>query len=311
MNITQTPRSSETPARRNRGVWAITAYEDLVELGHLDAAGLQLLFELARQEAHRFPSLAPPEGWTADALWDLAHDFFVDRGARVTTMLLAQASDEASIGRLLRRLGELLCDDPAVERVRAGEPGAGWWRLAGTSAAPWGGRFEDLVAAANGVPGIRLDRKSSSTRRNPIAERQSLLDIVHAVLAAADGCLDLRQLVAVFTRRFPTAVEWGDAPMSQKVEAAASAPAEDLPEVQVLVNEQGREVYDQLTPRERALVPHLAKSVEEHMAILECGRSQAYLHAARLKQTLQTLLDGDDHRDDIMLEVCRLCVVSP
>jgi len=265
-------------------------------------------------------------------LWDLAHDFFVDRGARVTTMLLAQASDEASIGRLLRRslrnylidqvrktdlgalrrrLEELLSDDPAVERVRAGEPGAGWWRLAGTSAAPWGGRFEDLVAAANGVPGIRLVRWSSSTRRNPIAERQSLLDIVHAVLAAADGCLDLRQLVAVFTRRFPTAVEWGDAPMSQKVEAAASAPAEDLPEVQVLVNEQGREVYDQLTPRERALVPHLAKSVEEHMAILECGRSQAYLHAARLKQTLQTLLDGDDHRDDIMLEVCRLCVVSP
>src|SRR6266498_4101026 len=221
-------------ARWSRGVWAITAYEDLVELGHLDAAGLQLLFELARQEAHRFPSLAPPEGWTADALWDLAHDFFVDRGARVTTMLLAQLSD-----------------DPAVERVRAGEPGAGWWRLAGTSAAPWGGRFEDLVAAANGVPGIRLVRWSSSTRRNPIAERQSLLDIVHAVLAAADGCLDLRQLVAVFTRRFPTAVEWGDAPMSQKVEAAASAPAEDLPEVQVLVNEQGREVYDQLTPRER------------------------------------------------------------
>src|SRR6266508_3651750 len=44
----------------------------------------------------------------------------------------------------------------------------------------------------------------------------------------------------------------GDAPMSQKVEAAASAPAEDIPEVQVLVHEQGREVYDQLTPRERA-----------------------------------------------------------
>src|SRR6266508_4267941 len=150
-------------ARWSRGVWAITAYEDLVELGHLDAAGLQLLFELARQEAHRFPSLAPPEGWTADALWDLAHDFFVDRGARVTTMLLAQASDEASIGRLLRRslrnylidqvrktdlgalrrrLEELLSDDPAVERVRAGEPGAGWWRLAGTSAAPWGGRCQ-------------------------------------------------------------------------------------------------------------------------------------------------------------------------
>src|SRR6266536_6060737 len=90
-------------ARWSRGVWAITAYEELVELGHLDAAGLQLLFELARQEAHRFPSLAPREGWTADALWDLAHDFFVDRGARVTTMLLAQASDEASMGRLLRR----------------------------------------------------------------------------------------------------------------------------------------------------------------------------------------------------------------
>jgi hypothetical protein len=154
-------------------------------------------------------------------------------------------------------------------------------------------------------------RWSSNARRNPIAERQSLLDVVHAVLTAADGSLHIGQLVAVFARRFPTALESGDAPMSPEVEAAASAPAEDLPEVKVLVNERAREVYDQLTPRERALVPHLAKGVEEHMAILECGRSQAYLHAARLKQTLQTLLDGDEHRDDIMLEVCRLCIVSP
>jgi hypothetical protein len=83
-----------------------------------------------------FPEPGTARGWKADALWDLAHDFYVDRGARVTTMLAAQASDEASMRRLLRRslrnylidrvrktdlgalrqrLEELLRDDPAPE----------------------------------------------------------------------------------------------------------------------------------------------------------------------------------------------------
>ena len=256
--------------------FAIAAYEEFVELGHFGAVGLRLLFELTREEVRRFPLLRPPGGWTSDAVWDVVHGFYVDRGPRVTVMLLAQAGDDASMARLLRRslrnylidqvrktdlgalrrrLEELLDGDPAVERVPTGEPGAGRWQLAGMAGVPWGGRIEELVATAYAVSGVRLVRWSSDARRSPIAERESLRAVAQAVLAAAGGSLEIGQLVAVFARRFPATIELGDVPMSPEVEAVASAPVEDLPEVQVLVAERAREVYDQLTPRERAMTP--------------------------------------------------------
>src|SRR6266545_3275777 len=172
-------------ARWSRGVWAITAYEELVELGHLDAAGLQLLFELARQEAHRFPSLAPPEGWTADALWDLAHDFFVDRGARVTTMLLAQASDEASMGRLLRRS---LCNY-LIDQVRKTDLGALRRRLEELlSDDPAGALVEQHTTKSDRRATIAARYRSCSTRGGRwMPGPQAIGRGVHAALSHCSG----------------------------------------------------------------------------------------------------------------------------
>jgi DNA-directed RNA polymerase specialized sigma24 family protein len=313
----------------------ISAHQELLDAGQFGPVGLDLLFKLMGQECRRFPALRPAQAWDSDAVWDLVQDFFTDRGARVTTMLLAQAGDDASMARLLRRsirnylidrirgtdlgalrrrLEELLAEEPSFERVPQGEAGAGRWRLAGTAGEPWSGRLQDLVTVAYAVPGVRRVRWTSGSRRSPLAERTSLVAIAEAVLGAAGGSLAVSQLVAVFAQRFPAAVDLGDAPMSQEVEATATAPAEDRPDAQVVAAEQEWEaaeqalaIFEQLAARERLLLPYLDKTTDEQAGVLGCGRSQANLHANRLKEALRRLLEPLEDRDEVMLELWRLC----
>lgn len=58
---------------------------------------------LMEEETRRCPALAPDDGWQRSDIEDKTHDFFVERGERVTASLLAQATDDDSIGKLLRR----------------------------------------------------------------------------------------------------------------------------------------------------------------------------------------------------------------
>jgi hypothetical protein len=314
---------------------SIGPHQELLDAGRFGPAVLGLLFKLMRQECRRFPELRPAQAWDSDAVWDLVQDFFADRGARVTTMLLAQAGDDASMARLLRRsiryylidrvrgtdlgalrrrLEELLAEEPAFERVPQGEPGAGRWRQAGTTGEPWGGPLQDLVTVAYAVPNVRRVRWTSGSRRGPLAERLSLVTIARAVLDAADGSLSVSQLVAVFAQRFPAAADLGDAPMSEEVEATAAAPGEARPDAQVVAAEQeceaagrARAIFEQLTARERLLLPNLDKTADEQAGVLGCGRSQANLHAKRLKEALRRLLEPLEDHDEVAMELWRLC----
>jgi hypothetical protein len=109
--------------------------------------------------------------------------------------------------------------------------------------------LQDLVTVAYAVPGVQRVRWPSGSRRSPIAERKSLVAIAEAVLDAAGGSLAVSQLVAVFAQRFPAAVDLGDAPMSEEVQATATAPAEDRPDVQVVAAEQEWEAATAPAPR--------------------------------------------------------------
>jgi hypothetical protein len=70
-------------------------------------------------------------------------------------------------------------------------------------------------------------------------------------------------------------------------------------------------VYEQLSPSQRALLPHLEKPVVDHMQVLGIGRSQAYEAARKLKVVIGDLVPEDDLRGAMVLEVVRLCVVYP
>lgn len=319
-----------TVCRRPRGV-TIDAYRELQDLGHFDRLGFDLLLELMGQEVQRFPVLRPSSGWNADSVLDWTLSFFAERAAAVTAAVLAQASDLASMSRYLRRsirnflisearktpsgsvrrkIEDLLAATPKFGQVPAGHAGAGRWQLLGSPGAPFAGDPQSLVGAAYSVPGVKIVRWSG-TRRAPLASDDALIRILDAVFSTASGSLEVADLTWIFLQRFPAAVAPADATVDPAVFDWVVAPLEERPDVLVAVDAQAHEVYEQLSPSQRALLPHLEKPVADHMEILGVGRSQAYEAARHLKAVIGDLVPEDDLRGAVVLEVARLCVVHP
>lgn len=257
--------------------------------------------------------------------------FFAARGRAVTAAVLAQARDIESMSRILRRsvrnylisearrtptgavrrkIEDLLATAGEFARVPSGQPGAGRWQLAGSAAVPWAGDLRLLVEAAYAVPGVRAVRWSGS-RRSPLASDQALLEILRAVLKTAQGSLDVAQLTAVLIRRFPVAAEHADTGLDDNSYDLAVAPLEERPDIVSEVSDLAREVHGQMSASQRALLPHLDKPVEDQMEVLGVGRTQAYEVARRLKALLHELIGTEELRNEIGLEILRLCVVNP
>lgn len=308
----------------------IDAFGELQQFGHLDRRGLALLVELIGQELRRFPVLLGDRpGWTADDAWDWAHEFFAAKGSVVTAGLLAQTHDAASMSRYLRRavrhflvdqarktpqgavrrkIEELLAATPSFAQVPERTPGAGRWQLADAPRPPFGGNLQPLVRAAHGVAGVRAVRWSGA-RRSPLASDESLIAILRAIMEAADGSLEVGQLTAVLLQRFPAAVEYADTALDEQVFDAAAAPPLEQPDVIVEVRERALDAYGQLSPSQRALLPHLDEPISRQCAVLGLGRSQAYAASATLKLLLGEVVPDDELRAKVIGEVLRLCVV--
>ncbi|MFI6298339.1 hypothetical protein ACIBEJ_42580 [Nonomuraea sp. NPDC050790] len=307
------------------------AYRELQQFGHFDQLGLKLLFKLMREEVRRFPVLEPGSGWTEDSVWDLVQSFFAAKGRQVTAAVLAQTANLPSMERYLRRsirnflvsearktpvgsvrrkIEELLAATLKFEQVPSGTPGAGRWQLVGAQFAPYSGELRPLVAAAYSVPGV-LAVRWSGERRAPLASDDSLIAILEAVFSAATGSLEVAALTWIFLQRFPAAAEYADATLDQTAFDLAVAPFEDRPDVLVEVGERAQEVFAQLSPSQRALLPHLNKPAGDQMQVLGVGRTQAYEAAKKLKAVLSEMVPDDDLRENVMLEVLRLCLVNP
>lgn len=82
---------------------AISTFDELHDLGHLGPECLFLINKLIREEVRRLPALTPPAGWQQADREDLLGEFLADRLEKVTANLLAQATDDNSVGRLLRK----------------------------------------------------------------------------------------------------------------------------------------------------------------------------------------------------------------
>lgn len=284
------------------------------------------------EEVQRFPVLLTPgTGWTTDLVAEWTQEFFAAKGEAVTAGVLAQtvnldsmsrylrktirhflvdAARSTDIGAIRRKIEDLLAATPEFTQVPPRTPGAGRWQLAGPLQSPFGGDLGPLVAAAYAVPGVQAVRWSGK-RRAPLARDESLVDILRAVLIAAGGSLEVAQLTAVLLRRFPAAVEHADTALDEQTFEAAVAPLEDRPDVMVEVSDRAAEVYEQLSPSQRALLPHLGKPIEDQAQILGLGRSQAYAARGKLTALLVELVPDDELRAEVTLEVVRLCVVHP
>ncbi|MCX4826854.1 hypothetical protein OG883_45285 [Streptomyces sp. NBC_01142] len=320
-------------ARQGERRLAISAFQELLGLGEIGPECLQLVSKLVREEARKLPALAPPGGSQPADLEDLVGDFLVEKGLAVTTNLLALASDDASVGRLLRTsirhwlidksrksgivalgrsLSKVLESEAAFEQVPDQQPGGGRWRLAGSGASPWSGATSRLVEAARAVPNVRVPRWSSDTRRAPVADRASIVALLRAVLTAADGSLEVSQLCEIFAERFPAVLDPVVVPLEAGAahEPAALAPS---PEEAVLAEDAefdaavtAAEVVGMLSPQEQRMVPLLAEP-QRIQELLACGRSQAYHQAKRLREKLAQFTGGLDDAHVAAREVIRLC----
>ena len=317
-----------------REVPAISVFDELHDLEYFGSTCLALTSKLVREEAQRFPVLAPPAGWQEADLQDLLGEFLADRLQPVTVNLLALATDDDSVGRLLRTsirrwlidqsrktavgsvrrsLEDVLTDCGAFETVPPGEVGAGRWRLSGTTVQPWSGPSGRLVEAAHAVPNIKIPKWTSETRRAPLADRASLEAVIHAVLFTAAGSMEVAQLVEVFIARFPVALDPNVVWLSDAGESQITASPHASPEEILLARDDeasaasaAAEIVAMLSPQERRMVAYLDRP-GEIQGLLGCGRSQAYHHGAILKEKLQQLVGDGDGVRSVRSEVIRLC----
>ncbi|MFD7091021.1 hypothetical protein ACFV94_24935 [Streptomyces sp. NPDC059896] len=291
-----------------------------------------MVYKLLKEEARRFPVLAPTAGWQSADWEDLLGDFLEERAEAVTSNLQSLAIDDASMGRLLRRsirnwlidraretgpgalrrrLEEVLSAEPEFEQVPEGQPGAKRWRLPGSGWAPWSGDTAKLVEAAQAVSAVRIPKWSSTTRRAPIADRASIVAVAGAVLSAAGGSLEIAQLVEVFVARFPIVLD----PVIVSADEGSDGIYRDTaltPEEAVVAAEEeldaavtAAEIVGMLSPEERRIVP-IADQQAKVRELLGCGRSQASLKVKRLRERLKQLV-GDHDVHGVGLEVIRLC----
>jgi hypothetical protein len=309
---------------------AISTFDELQELGHLGERCLRLIMELTAEELRRFPVLWTGSSFSADDAADTAGEFVVEKIKKVTANLLALATDDESVGRLLRTsirhwlidqarktgvgsvrrsLEEALAADDAFEQTG---PGARW-RLAGTDGGPFDGDENELIRAAHSVPNVRIRQWGSSSRR-PVVARSSVVAVCRAVLTAANGSLEIGQLVHVLLARFPVVLDSVTMPLTDV--DGDRADAEPTPEELAIAAEDdltavvsAAEVVGMLTAEERRIVCHLhdAKAVQQELG---CGRSTAYAHIDRLKDKLRQLA-GEDNAVDVVRQVFRLCCGAP
>lgn len=203
----------------------MTALEEL-RAGELGEAFVALLYRQVAVVAavRRFP---PPEGygsWTKDAVLETAHDYLTSPEAHRRVLELAARVDSDSslqsalsemvrnflrergrkttVGKLMRRLRNVLQDDDRFLIVGAGQAGAGMVALASGPTDPSVVPVRDLVDAARAVTKVSVVKWSPSARREgPVADSDSLRRLSHAVVEAARGSVERATLAEVIATR--------------------------------------------------------------------------------------------------------------
>ncbi|MDZ5447382.1 hypothetical protein U2F26_32540 [Micromonospora sp. 4G57] len=309
----------------------MTAWEELRRDGVFGTEATVELYRCVRAVA-RAGNFPPPDGhpaWNLDAVAETAHDIFADaRGPQRLVELAVKAHDDASLrrlleqvvrnflrdkgratakGRLIRRLREVLTDDPRFAVVPSGRPGAGRnIELAdGTTPGVWNGRSSDLVSAAYKVTDVSIVRwRTDARRESPVADAISLAAVCEAVLRAAGASLSIGEVADAVAARFAV----GPAPVVTPVDDVdpwlPGVNAVDQAQVEAEVLAGAGRLLAQLTPRERLVLAYLDQPVRRIADHTGLGKSVTAQIAARVREIVSQVLGGEEHRED-MLSVAR------
>jgi hypothetical protein len=309
------------------------AYDELRATGEVGDSTLLLMRNLAGQVT-RTASFPPPEGynsWSPEAVDDFLAELFAAKGNEFVLTCYVEASDDASLERLLlrtirnflidqakttergklrRRLEGLLEKDLRFARVSRGQPGAGGWYLADQPNAPWQGDSTHLDLAAASVRGVTITRWNTSGP-TPKSVKDALLSVAEGVLRAAGGSVSMAVLTRVVETRFALIAPLIVGGIDGEIAADFVEAETDPPGLELTVHETAQEIYQVLDLQERALLPHLGAPLDDQMQVLELGRARTRLAADRLAEKIRLMTAGDEDRDDVVRELLRLCVVQP
>ncbi|MEV4511604.1 hypothetical protein AB0K00_21835 [Dactylosporangium sp. NPDC049525] len=316
----------------------MTAWEELQRDGVFGTEATVELYRCVRAVA-RASNFPPPDGhpsWTLDAIQETAHDVFADaRGPQRLVELAVKAHDDGSFrrlleqvvrnflrdrarattkGRLIRRLREVLNDDPRFAVVPAGQPGAGQnIELAdGTTPGVWNGRLNDLVTAAYKVTEVSIVRwRADARRESPVAEATSLAAVCEAVLRAAGASLTIGDLADVIAARFAVSPTPVITPVDDVDPWLPGVDTVDHAQTEAEVLAGAERLLAQLTPRERLVLAYLDEPVRRIADRTGLGKSAAAQIAARVREIAGHVLGAEAHRDDMLSTAQGLAAPRP
>ncbi len=211
-------------------------------------------------------------------------------------------------GRLHRRVRELLAPEGFVEGPTK------FWRRADDPESPSTATESELLEATWSVDVRMVKWRADAKRNSPFAEKASFIELLEAIYDLAAGALHIDMLVDVLARRLgvgPTsAIEDLDLVEERFVAASDPGPAEHLADQERELDAAGAaaELWDQLSRRERELLPHLAATARDAADAVGGGKSAVNEAMKRLKQKIRTVLEdwSDDDRSRIIGEMLAL-----
>jgi len=289
-------------------------------------AGAALLYRLVRAVAisRNFPPPPGSQRWDDAAVTETAHDFLDgERGRKRVADIAIRSVDEATferimeaavvnhlrevsrrtdMGKLVLRVTEVLTDAEDFERV-AGRPTR--WTLAGGQAAPSIAPDTKLAAAVVNTR-ITIPAWTSERRDAPLADRDSFIRLLRAVLAAADGSLTTSSIAqAVATR-----LDHRKTPLSIELDIlegiAERAPSQD-PAAEASSTVRATQIFDELDDRGRILIALYEQPVRDLGEALTIGKSQAGLLRQRLADRLRDELKDDTEPEETISALRELC----
>lgn len=303
--------------------------EELVTIGKPGPLFLDLLYETANAVVR---GRTPPPGsksWDKSARQELAHQFFLRKGAdkRLITMI-TNSTDEDSfrrqlqksvrnflrdqgrktdLGKVIIRLKRLLPEQAATGRFT--DLGNGWWGLPGCPEGPTTAAHSDLIHAMAPVK-VVVPKWTSKTRDAPLADGQSYARLVEAVLTEAEGSMTAENLATILINRLdhihtPLYFEdqHGEVPPTKRTAVTDPAAA-----VQVdLTEKQATAFFEAMTDRDRRVFAtrHLTcREAEETV-----GRKHAQVSNLRnaLDQRLKDHLPVEEDPGPFVLLVYQHC----
>jgi hypothetical protein len=291
------------------------AVQAFLQTGRVTAQTWDLLRACVRDVVERF-NFPPVYGhwrWDERAIEETVQEFCASPGRTIQqrlTHIALQSADhgdfEAQLraavanhirselrrtqrGRLAVVLREVLASAPEI--TRAANDTYALRDL--PSGGVWAGRESDLIAAAWGVQDLKVIRWRPDAKHDPpVAERGDLQRICVAVLQTAQAAVDFATLVAVLAHRLslrdsPRVIDIDDV-----AESLADPQASDVA-LPLQTRDDALWIWNQMTARERQVLPLLTESARTIAAALGISKSSAAGLINQCREVLRQALPSD------------------